>query len=133
MADVDYTNVLSQLGAGALGLTANQQMAQRMATAYNQAGNYIQAAQQQATGYQAPYLTAGASALPGLQTAVGNVGNQLSMADYQAGPYAQVAASAQKTAADQLKAQAATTGMYGSGNMANQLQQNALNTQLPIS
>jgi hypothetical protein len=126
----DFYNLATTIPQNLLNINANQQAAQQMAAAYNQAGNYISTAQQTATGYQQPYLQTGTNALSGLATANANVGTPLSMADFQSGVYGQVANSAQKTAADQLKATAGAAGTYGSGNMANAMQQNAMNTQL---
>lgn len=132
--ETDWTNL--GINAGLSGLNyylgqnslTNQNRA--MMGGYDTAGNYVADATNRATGVMQPYIAAGASALPALQAASGQVGAPMSMQDYQNSPYYQVAQAAQKQNADQLKATAGATGMYGSGNMANALQQNALTTQM---
>ena len=98
--------------------------------ALGQAGQYVQGAQQTAAGYAAPYMAAGVNAIPGYSASTQAVGTPLTMDQFQNSPYYQVGLAAQEKQANQLKAGSAATGMYGSGNMANALNQNALTTMM---
>lgn len=72
-----------------------------------------------------PWTTAGQNALATLQEQMPSLTSKYDMAKYQAGPeYANTLAATDRNA-KALQAQASASGMYGSGTMANQLQNNA--------
>lgn len=109
--------------------TLNNQMT-TLSNAYGQAGNYVQGAQNTAAGYAAPYMTMGVNEIPDYLKAANAVGSSLTMDQFQNSPYYQAGLAAQQTQTNALKAGSAATGMYGSGNMANALNQNALTTMM---
>lgn len=135
----DYTDIFGNVITAAGGIGGNilqsnalQGAQNALSQSYGTAGQYIQGGKQEALGYASPYMTAGVNAMQPYMTAAQTVGSPLTMQQYQQGPYGQVANAAQKQVADQLMASASAQGMYGSGNMANALQQNAMNTQLQM-
>lgn len=137
MADANYTDLFGNLlsagtsiGSNVLQNNALSSAQNNLSSAYGQAGQYVQGAQQTAAGYAAPYMAAGLNSIPAYLRNAQAVGSPLSMQQYQQGAYGQVANDAQKNNADAIKAMSSATGSYGSGNMANALQQNALSTQL---
>lgn len=72
-----------------------------------------------------PWTTAGQNALTTLQNQLPSLTSKYDMAKYQAGPEYQNTLAATDRNAKTLQAQASASGMYGSGTMANQLQNNA--------
>lgn len=133
MADTtspDYLNILTGLGTNYLTQQSNAAGQTAIQNALAQGTNVVNTAYNQAANLQQPYLAAGTQALPQYQQSVTNMANPMTIAQYQSSPYYEAANLAQKQQADQLRAQASTTGMYGSGNMANALSQNALTTQM---
>lgn len=98
--------------------------------ALNAAGQYVQGASQQANNILNPYVQSGYNALPGMQTAIQNMSNPYTLEQFNASGYGQASDAALKQQLDQIRAQSAQVGQYGSGNMANALTQNALTTKL---
>ena len=123
-------NTASSLIGNYFSSQALNQAQQEMATAYGAAGQYIGNAGQQAQLNQSPYMQSGQWALSGLPQAQANVANPYTVQQFQQGGYGQAAQLGANQADAQIKALQNTVGQYGSGNMANALNQNDLTTMM---
>jgi hypothetical protein len=135
MADATTTpNPWINAGADLLGNYLTSQSTSAQQNALNQGlaqgANYIDTAYNKAAIQQQPYLNMGQQAMPEYMTRAQQVGSGMTMPQFQESPYYQVGMDAANRNAQDLRAKSSATGMYGSGNMANALQQNAQSTML---
>lgn len=126
----NWYDPLVNVGSSLLGSTAATAAQNQMANALSQGSNIYNTAYNQAALALQPYATAGTQALPGYAASTQQVGQPLTMQQFQASPYWQVGQTAANQGRNALEAQAVAGGMYGSGNVANAMQQNYLNAMM---
>lgn len=134
---MDFTNLINALGSAGINQLGNTAANNQIQQGVTQGSGYIKSAYDTNKTNLDPYMNMttnvagnGQTNAQNFQTSLDNMGKQYTLADFNNSAYGQLA---DRTIADNqaaLSANYAAKGVYGTGNMMNDIQQNALTTRL---